>query len=344
MIWLRVRRGAAFALVTLLSAADAHARDKTDVITFANGDKITCEVKKLDRGLLEVSTDNMGTLQIEWDKVVSITAPFFFEVETVDGMRRYGTLASAGPGQVAVVDAGQRAVLDVPFVIRMTPLKMRFWDRLDGSVGAGGSYTQSSGIGQLYVNGAVQARRPAFEWEASFDSTLTVEEDAENSSRYASQIQYDRFLRDRWFVAGFGRFEGNEDLGYTLRSTGGAGLGREVAHTNRTILSMTAGASFNRERPVSGDSVVNVEAFYAAGYSFFTYDYPKTNLSIGQMVFPSLSDVGRIRLNTSAKVNREIFKDFMFTLTLYDDYDNRPPTEEARKNDVGFSFSLGWIF
>ena len=40
---------------------------KTDVITLKNGDKITGELKELQTGLLELSTDNMSTIYIEWD-------------------------------------------------------------------------------------------------------------------------------------------------------------------------------------------------------------------------------------------------------------------------------------
>jgi len=31
-------------------------------------------------------------------------------------------------------------------------------------------------------------------------------------------------------------------------------------------------------------------------------------------------------------------------VTLYDDYDSRPPTADASTNDVGVTFSLGWKF
>jgi hypothetical protein len=42
---------------------------KTDVVTMANGDRVTCEIKTLDRGMLEVSTDSWGTISIEWEEV-----------------------------------------------------------------------------------------------------------------------------------------------------------------------------------------------------------------------------------------------------------------------------------
>jgi hypothetical protein len=43
-------------------------------VTLANGDRITGEVKRLDRGRLEFSTDDAGTLYLEWDKLVSVVA------------------------------------------------------------------------------------------------------------------------------------------------------------------------------------------------------------------------------------------------------------------------------
>ncbi|MFQ5936542.1 MAG: hypothetical protein ACE5LB_09050 [Acidiferrobacterales bacterium] len=41
---------------------------KTDKVELMNGDVITCEIKSLQRGVLRVSTDSMGTLDIEWEE------------------------------------------------------------------------------------------------------------------------------------------------------------------------------------------------------------------------------------------------------------------------------------
>ena len=43
---------------------------RTDVVTLANGDRITGEVVRLERGRLEFKTDDAGTLYLEWDKLV----------------------------------------------------------------------------------------------------------------------------------------------------------------------------------------------------------------------------------------------------------------------------------
>ncbi len=50
------------------------ARDKTDVVILKNGDHVTGEIKSLDRGKMTLSTDSMGTVQIEWEDVARVTS------------------------------------------------------------------------------------------------------------------------------------------------------------------------------------------------------------------------------------------------------------------------------
>ena len=55
----------------LLFAIPLYARDKTDVMVMTNGDRLTCEVKGLDAGVLYVSFDYIdGTALVDWSKVV----------------------------------------------------------------------------------------------------------------------------------------------------------------------------------------------------------------------------------------------------------------------------------
>ena len=52
----------------------------TDVVTLANGDRITGEIIVLERGRLEFKTDDAGTLYFEWDKLVQLVATRQVEV------------------------------------------------------------------------------------------------------------------------------------------------------------------------------------------------------------------------------------------------------------------------
>ena len=67
---LAVTRFALASCFAPLVPARRYAQGKTDVVTLANGDRITGEIKRLDRGRLEFKTDDAGTLYLEWDKLV----------------------------------------------------------------------------------------------------------------------------------------------------------------------------------------------------------------------------------------------------------------------------------
>src|SRR5690606_8136846 len=63
----------------------AWAAPKTDVIVLVNGDRLTGEVKGLERGKLSFKTDATGTIQVEWDKVASLQSGQYLQVELTSG-------------------------------------------------------------------------------------------------------------------------------------------------------------------------------------------------------------------------------------------------------------------
>jgi hypothetical protein len=66
-------------------APPVSAREKTDIVILKNGDRITCEVKSLSRGMLTVKTDSMGTVDIKWPDVDKITTKYLFTVQDTAG-------------------------------------------------------------------------------------------------------------------------------------------------------------------------------------------------------------------------------------------------------------------
>ena len=109
--------------LTLLAvvAGTTHAQPKADVVRLANGDHITGEVEALNRGRLELSTDDAGTLYFEWDKIVSLSAVGQFEVTTTDGRRFLGGLAAGDPKTLVIVEAANRVPLSMNDVAAIVP-------------------------------------------------------------------------------------------------------------------------------------------------------------------------------------------------------------------------------
>ena len=90
------------ATIILFVAAGAFAA-KTDVVVLKNGDHFTGEVKQLSRGLLKLSTDDAGTIYIEWDKIIAVTTALQYEVVTANGARYVGALTPVSSTQLRIV-------------------------------------------------------------------------------------------------------------------------------------------------------------------------------------------------------------------------------------------------
>lgn len=322
-----------------------HAQPKTDVVTLANGDRITGEVKRLDRGRLEFSTDDAGTLYLEWDKLVSIVAGRRVEVVTADGRRFLGTLAPAPSRSIAVLGEIETVILTIREVTIIRPIGTSFWRKLDGSIDAGFSYTRSSGVAQLNVNSDTIYRKFASQMRLTASLNVTETEDGEGrDDRGTLEASYLHYPWREWFIVGAGRFENNESLGLELRSQIGGAVGPRLVNSNRAQLALGAGVVFNDERGVDVEPVQNVEALFLVQASYFTYDRPKTNLDVRVQYYPSLSNTGRHRLQLDAGIKREFWKDLFVSLTIYNTYDNRPPNPAADTNDVGVVASIGWTY
>ena len=337
-------RGCLAVALVLASCADAQAQ-RTDVVTLGNGDRITGEIIQLDRGRLEFKTDDAGTLYLEWDKLTSVVAARLFEVEIEDGTKYLGNLGGAPPRSITVVAAGFSIPLQMPVVTRIAPIGVSFWSRIDGSIDAGFSYTRSSGVAQLNLNWNSMYRRPASTFRTALSlNTTAQEEDEGRDDRGSLDASYLKYPWKRWFFTVVGRFETNESLGLTLRSQVGGAVGPRLVNTNRAQLALGAGLVVNDERGVDVEPTRNVEALFMFGWSFYTYDRPKTNLDITTQYYPSLSDPGRNRLQFDAAVKQEVLKDFFVSVSGYNTYDSRPPNPAFSNNDVGVVLSVGWSY
>ena len=153
------RTVATFALAGSMTATTA-AQGRTDIVTLANGDRITGEVVRLDRGRLEFKTDDIGTLYLEWDNLASLVTTRLVEVTTADGLTFLGSLGQSTARSIAVASTGATAQLAMQDVTEITTIGRSFWRKLDGSFDVGFSYTRSSGIAQLNLKSDAKYRQP----------------------------------------------------------------------------------------------------------------------------------------------------------------------------------------
>jgi hypothetical protein len=337
---------AALALALTISlTATSHAQGRTDVVTLPNGDRITGEVVRLERGRLEFKTDDAGTLYLEWDKVASVVTTRLVEVVTADGRRFLGSLGRTADRTLDVIGPQGAVPLQMAEVSIIRQIGSSLWAKLDGSIDLGFSYTRSSGVAQLNLNSDTVIARPASRARLTLSLTQTKkDDDSGRDDRGTLEASYLKYPWRRWFVTAAGRFETNESLGLELRSQIGGAIGPRLVNSNRAQLAIGGGMVFNDERGVDVEPTQNVEALFVFAASYYTYDRPKTNLDVNLQYYPSLSNLGRHRVQLDAGVKRELWKDFFVSLSLYNTFDSRPPNPAADTNDVGIVLSIGWSY
>ncbi len=335
-----------FTLILQLMNSPLLGRDKTDVVILKNGDRVTGEIKSLDRGKMRLSTDHMGTVEIEWSEVKQVTSQFLFEVETEVGLRTFGSLGPAAePETMEILGEGSRNTLQQTSVVRITQLEASFLGRLQGFVDLGFSFARANRATEWSLGTEVSTRNEVRQFRVTLSSLFNDREDLDSTTRNVIGLDFTRYFSNRWLASVLSQFTQNQELDLDLRSVFGGALGRHLVQTNRTRLTTRGGAVFTRERftgPDPGRS--NVEALGQVEFELFNFGDPETDITTTFALIPSLSDWGRFRMDLESRIRYELFKDFFWSVSLFDNLDSDPPLEGAERNDFGFKTSVGWSF
>jgi putative salt-induced outer membrane protein YdiY len=338
-------RIATIAILLVLSAKPVQAHPKTDVVVLNNGDRVTGEIKKLERGKLFVSTDSMGTVEIEWDKIERVTSQYRYTVALRSGLRVVGSLAPGEENQVLdVVSIGDKASIGYLRVVEIEPLEESFWQRLKGSVDFGFSFAEANTATQWSLNAEAKYLTRKYLATTNFSSLLQDQEDADRITRNVVTLGYRWFLGDRWYALGLSAFQQSSAQGLELRSLFGGGAGRHVYQSNKSQLSIVGALDVVREKYVGKNFTTSSEAIAGLNFETFRYETPKAEITGHVFVFPNLTTLGRVRLQAEGNVRFELIKDLFFNVNVYESFDSDPPVENVSRNDFSITTSLGWTF
>src|SRR4051794_26815334 len=329
------------------------ARDKTDVLVMKNGDRMSCEVKGLEAGILQVSFDYIdGTTSVDWSKVARVESKQLFLVKTEDGSVYTGTLntltTSAGrPVKIAIAESPAQGIeIDQPQIISLTPTSDNFWQRFNGEISSGVTYSKGNQSTVYSLGSETAYVRERWGVRVNFDSNLSSNNAATASARNELNVIATRLMPwKNWFYASMTDFLQSSVQGISLQSSLGGGVGRYLKNTNRASISLIGGGAWQNTNyqqssaPVGGHNL-------AAGWVYADaklFKFSKTNLNLTAGLLPAISDPGRIRFNANASYYVKLFSDLKWNLSFYANWDNRPPTGFS-SNDYGTSSGLSWTF
>jgi hypothetical protein len=313
-------------------------------VTLANGDRLTGEIIQLEHGQLELKTDALGTVYIEWPKVSGVSSPVVFMVEHLGGQSELGSLAG-GNGHLTVNDEGRMTDLPLTDVARLGPVQGSFLARVRGSTSVGVNYTQASSIkvSSFRFDAEYRGRNTLASLSASAD--VTSSRDTVTNQRLLIDFSERFLLEDTRFWAVLGSFERNPELGIDGRPQAGLAIGQSLRRRPESDLVAYVGVAANHESvDESGDNRSNLLGVAGLDWRIYQFDIPETTLTSSLKVFPYLTDIGRVRARMDVSLRRKFTRSFTLNFSMYDDYDNRPPGTRVVTNDYGFVTGLGYTF
>jgi hypothetical protein len=340
------------ALLASVLTGVCSARQKKDVIQFKNGDRITCEIVKLEKGYLYVKLEYAdGTVAMDWSQITHVESPQKFVVADKAGKRYTGNLETEAEGntpeelQVNVMGSSTSQVVEGKEVVEIHRTDTTFWQNLHGGLDAGLNYAKQQNRTQYSFQTNTLYERTTWLATANYESSFSGGGDI-TDVRNDVRLNFIKQLGSpRNFYLGLADFLQSNEQQLDLRTTLGGALGHMFRYTNNSFIAAFGGIDWNREHYSSeatvGRTGDSAEAVLGTQVNFFRFK--TTNILTDARLYPSLTDPGRVRFDLNTSLKLRLAKDLYWKFGYYLNFDSRPP-QDLPKSDYGSSSGLGWTF
>ena len=345
----RLRRLSLSVFLVSIAATPLHAQfvtdeEKTDLLLLRNGDWITGDFRRMERGLVEFKTDAASTIRVKWPRVLTATTDKIFDIHLADGSRWVGSLlASDSLGQVVVRATRDTFEVDTRSVVDMIRIKENFWKRLDGSIDFGFDFTQQNAKTDVYVAATVRYEVARNRFKLHLNGSFSRQDSVSNITRSTLRLLYAREIRGLWFVALLGSLEENSQLSLDRRAAIGGGPGRYFVLNSRMALASYLAIYGMREKFTGEEARNNLPLGLVTDFQFWDWSGLSSDIAARLSVVPILNDSGRWQIRFETNLTQEIVNLLYLRVGLIEIYDSKPPTN-ANKNDFSITTSLGFTF
>jgi hypothetical protein len=339
-------------LVALFICAGQYAGAKElrgDVVIMKNGDRFTGEVKSLQSGVLYFDATYVASnIGLDWAQVQEVQSKATYLITLASGMHMTGKIEKVPVSQEATEDVtihSEDHDIHVPSanIVEMSIQKSSIWRQLKGSLDAGVSFTSGNSQVNVTTNAVASYSTPKWAATASLGTSFDDQSGGIKTNRNDASFSGQRFFSRNSYLGGLVDLLHSSQQDLDLRTTAGGGYGRYWKRTGTTDLRWIAGVVYTKESfaTVTSPSDSNAEGLLGVVFDSFRFKLGEVHMQV--LVFPGLSDSGRIRTTTNNSLVIKLTNNFHFTLSFWDNYDSRPPAT-AKNNELGLSSGIGWSF
>ncbi len=324
---------AALVLVLGLSAVDAAE------VYLKDGSVVIGTIKRLADGEdLDVDTEYMDVVTIDWDAIDEIRGSRIVDVQLFDGRRILGKV-DLNDNVLSIIGEDTLTV-QLTEVFAIDEVNETFWEALDVYTDLGMNIIRGNNqVTQVSFGGGIGYNARKF--EVSIDGTTIINEqtDALDTRRVTLSGVYTRKFGNHWTGSGLLQFERDDQQGLKGRSLLGGALGKRLYNNRRMRFDLFGGIALNSEEFVGEPRTETPEGLLGAAYRLRASRGIEFDVSL--IVFPSLETSDRVRSQFDSSLSIDLFADFDFKLTFYERYDSDPPVGNET-HDYGLTLGLSW--
>lgn len=317
-----------------------------DSIFLFRGQVFIGTIKGARLGELRIDDNSVRVIEMKMYRIKKIVATQRFKIETDSKIIYYGVLKEGKEdGWVnLVLDDSSIVSLNILDISTITALEKGFWTRLNGSFGAGFTYTKSNDLGQFNINSNIYYVTESADYQLTLSAISSIDSGVFSRDRENGELFTAIVVNPTWFVALGLEYERNLELSIARRFQELVGGGNKLLVRKNMQLLAISGITFNQELSTSGiSSGLLYEIPFILRFNFFKYQKPNLQVSTIQSTFYSLSQKGRVRYSGDLNFSWELIKDFYWTLNPYANFDSQPP-EGNSKSDFGIAVGITYKF
>jgi hypothetical protein len=237
-------------------------------------------------------------------------------------------------------------VLNSRQIVDVSTTSEKFHQRFNGGIGFGFIYAKANQSAQYSLNGLAAYPRERWAAQAGLLSNLSTATGTTTSTRNQLSFEGMHLLpRPNYFYGGFDGFVQSSEEGIAGQNALGGGFGRYLKNTNRTIITVLAGAAWQHTNynPTLFPIPTQDAATGAVRTSLQLLRFNKTNLTVTALALPSFTDLGRIYFSTNASYYVKLGGNVTWNVSFYGSWDNQPP-RNLPGSDYGSTVGLNWTF
>ena len=314
-----------------------------DSLILRNGNTIVGEIKSLENRALIMGTDySKSDFSIKWDAIKEIFSKNRFLITMIDGRRMNGSFQSTGDGTKIRIETveGQQVETSFEEIVSLTGFKADFWSRASASIDLGMSLTKANNLRQFAVRSDLGYLADRWQLNFFYDDLLSDRDDVEQTRRTEWGPSFKYFLKKDWFLNTSLNFLSNTEQAIDFRTTAKVGAGKDLIRTNKTVLGLGAGVSYNNESFTNdAESRSSMEGYL--GLEANLLERENFSLTSSFFVYPSFTESGRWRSDLSLDTRYDLPLNLYTKIGGTLNYDNQPAVAGS-ETDYVLMFSVGW--